>query len=105
EYPGIKLNSSKTTVHGELYKITNKPFIWKCLDRFELSRPLFTSGRHEYTRQKVIIKFANRLLSAWVYQYDLPVSALKKIKSGKYQPNNSLLNGKHQKQKNKVLNE
>ena len=84
-YPGAVLsNNPEHKVYGHVFKIKNPEKTFQVLDDYE---GISDSGEHtnEYTRTLIEVYFnETERIYSYVYVYNLPVSNLKHISSGKY---------------------
>lgn len=84
-YPGVVATGHVAeTVVGELYVVNSKEKLLAALDEYEECTDNFPQP-HEYMRQRLPIKLADGdVVQAWVYVYNRPTDALKRIDSGDY---------------------
>jgi gamma-glutamylcyclotransferase (GGCT)/AIG2-like uncharacterized protein YtfP len=84
KYPGfIPSNNPDEKVFGEIYELTNAAEIFKVVDDFEESWPLYSEDS-EYKRIIFPVFYNNNILKCWVYVYNWTVDENKQIKSGKF---------------------
>lgn len=85
DYPGLIISSSKDErVYGEVYRIRDSKYVFEILDDYEECREKYPEP-HEYKRVKADIHLGDgRMLKAWVYEFNHPVTTHKLIKSGNY---------------------
>ena len=84
-YPGA-VESTKPGEHviGELYRILAPQALFPQLDEYEECSEHYPQP-HEYVRKKIRVSTeGGQPIKAWVYLYNLDVSALSQIDSGDY---------------------
>jgi len=85
DYPGVVLSDTPgDKVFGELYLLTN-PAVLQQLDDYEECSASFAEP-HEYRREQVVVYVSAAVsYTAWVYVYNLPLTASRRIRSGRFQ--------------------
>jgi gamma-glutamylcyclotransferase (GGCT)/AIG2-like uncharacterized protein YtfP len=84
-YPGVvESENPNDIVHGEVYEVENEEPLLMELDRYE-GCSIDDSEPHEFIRMEKSVKLQNsRLLTAWIYIYQRPVSNKERISSGDF---------------------
>lgn len=84
-YPGvIPSDDPEDRVEGEVYAIAQPEILIPLLDHYEECGPDFAAPT-EYIRQRQPVRMQNGdTCVAWVYLYNYPTHALKRIESGDY---------------------
>ncbi|SHM16193.1 gamma-glutamylcyclotransferase [Mucilaginibacter sp. OK098] len=84
EYPGAVSDAdSAYYVHGKVFLINDQDNVLKQLDYYEG----FAADQAQpnlFIRESIAIETGNESVMCWVYLYNLPVSGLSLIKSGRY---------------------
>lgn len=83
-YPGFVYDeNSKSSVHGELYVITDANTLFTVLDDYE--GITHQAPPQQYNRGKVTVKSNVAFeYQAWTYTYNWPTKSLKRIDSGNF---------------------
>ncbi|MEL6674100.1 MAG: gamma-glutamylcyclotransferase family protein [Bacteroidota bacterium] len=84
EYPGAVFESeSNNRVYGDVYEITKPEQLLHRLDHYE-GYDSNAPQRSLFVRKKHVIYFEEKPLECWVYIYNRPTYAHKRIPSGRY---------------------
>lgn len=86
-YPGAIYDpASTTTVHGEIWLMTDQATLWPILDDYETveTDPDQQPGQESYDRAQVEVWHQNTSFRAWTYLYNLPTPGLARIESGRF---------------------
>ncbi|WP_258104759.1 gamma-glutamylcyclotransferase [Marinoscillum sp. MHG1-6] len=82
-YPGVKYDpKSSNKVIGDVYEVNN-PFFLNRMDAYEMAWPLIKKFP-EYRRVKRPVIVKGKTIQCWVYEYEKPLSPLKRIFSGDF---------------------
>lgn len=80
-YPGLV--KSESVVHGEVYEIKDRSYVFHYLDQYED----FNAENPEHSlylreRSEVVLEKSGEKKEAWVYYYNRPIGHLKKYPKG-----------------------
>ncbi len=83
-YPGAVYDEKAgTTIAGELFMIKDIERTFQWLDHYEEACPEYDPNL-EYQRILVPVKYGERIVKAWMYQYSKPTKGFQQIPSGNY---------------------
>ncbi len=84
EYPGaITDTGASHYVYGKIFLVNNIDEVLKRLDDYEGFGPE-QQQPNLFIRKLIAIETTNNMIDCWVYLYNLPVTGLRLIESGRY---------------------